>query len=47
MAIVLAMFLQIVMRETNEIPAIADKIQQAALDSGAPSMNGQVELITE
>ena len=47
MAIVLATFLQIVLRETNEISAIADKIQQAALDSGAPPIDGQVELITE
>lgn len=47
LAVVLATFLQIVMRETNEISTIADKIQQAALDSGAPSVSQKVELIAE
>lgn len=47
LAIVLATFLQLVMRETNDVPAIADKIQKACLDSGAPPMEGHVELITE
>jgi len=47
LAIVLATFLQIVMRETNGISTIADKIQQAALDSGAPSVSQKVELIAE
>ena len=46
LAIVLATFLQIVMRETDRPAAIADKIQQAALESGAPSLSGKVELIT-
>ena len=47
MAIVLATFLQLIMRETNDVPAIAEKIQQAALDSGSPSLERHVELITE
>ncbi len=47
LAIVLATFLQIVMRETSGISTIADKIQQAAVDSGAPSVGHKVELIAE